>query len=101
MPDTYTSASPGHMFVIRNAGNFVPHARLFGSLGHTYSEHAALELAVAKSDVKHVAVCGHSNCKVFSFFHTQVLSYGFLGIVAGWVNTHLLPLRSLGIWHHK
>lgn len=64
IPDTYTTASPGHMYVIRNAGNFVPHSRLFGPLGHTYSEHAALELAVAKSDVKHVAVCGHSNCKV-------------------------------------
>ena len=52
------------MFIVRNPGNMMPHSQLFGeSHQSALSERAALELAVS-SGVEHVAVCGHSNCKV-------------------------------------
>ena len=42
----------------------MPHSQLFGeSCSSALSERAALELAVA-TGVEHIAVCGHSDCKV-------------------------------------
>lgn len=64
MPGSYTSTIPGQMFVVRNVGNLFPHARLFGSQAASSAEPAALELAVVNYGIKHVAVCGHSDCKV-------------------------------------
>ena len=63
-PTSFTQADPGDMFIVRNPGNMMPHSQLFGeSYQSALSERAALELAVS-SGVEHVAVCGHSNCKV-------------------------------------
>ena len=63
-PANYMSTVPGQMFVVRNVGNLFPHARLFGSQVACSAEPAALEFAVVTHGVKHVAVCGHSDCKV-------------------------------------
>ena len=62
LPASFTSADPGDMFVIRNAGNIFPHSKLFGQdqLG---AEKAALEVAISNG-VSHIAICGHSDCKV-------------------------------------
>ena len=63
-PTSFTQADPGDMFIVRNAGNTMPHSQLFGeSCSSALSERAALELAVA-TGVEHIAVCGHSDCKV-------------------------------------
>ena len=64
LPDTFMSASPGQMFIVRNVGNLFPHARLFGSQAVSTAEPAALELAVVNYGIRNVAVCGHSDCKV-------------------------------------
>ena len=64
LPASYMSANPGDMFVIRNPGNVFPHSRLFGQ-DQVTGEKAALEVALSNG-VKHIAVCGHSDCKVFS-----------------------------------
>ena len=53
---------PGDMFVVRNAGNFIPHARLFGQ--DNSAAMAGIELALKECNVEHLVVCGHSNCKV-------------------------------------
>lgn len=59
------------MFIVRNPGNMMPHSQLFGeSHQSALSERAALELAVS-SGVEHVAVCGHSNCKVINIINTR------------------------------
>ncbi|MEQ4576722.1 carbonic anhydrase [[Pseudomonas] boreopolis] len=57
MPELMFSARPGELFVYRNIGNVVP----------PYSQHvsgvvAAIEYAVAVLGVRHVVVCGHSDC---------------------------------------
>ena len=53
----------GDNYIIKNAGNFVPHAKNFSYL-MPVTEAGALELGCVKSGVKHVVVCGHSDCKV-------------------------------------
>ena len=56
-PNLITQTEPGDLFVIRNAGNIVP--------PHTAESDgivASIEFAVVALDVKHIVVCGHSNC---------------------------------------
>jgi carbonic anhydrase len=55
--ETITSAGPGEVFITRNIGNMVPaFGETPGSLG------AVIEYAVEALGVKHIAVCGHSDC---------------------------------------
>ncbi len=55
--ETITSAGPGDIFVTRNIGNMVPAYGLqAGGVG------AVIEYAVAALKVRHIAVCGHSDC---------------------------------------
>lgn len=48
---------------VRNAGNLIPHSQHFVNEVYT-TEPAALELGCIINDIKHVIVCGHSDCKV-------------------------------------
>lgn len=52
-----TSSAPGEIFVTRNVGNMVP--PYSGTPGGVT---AVIEYAVAALKVKHVVVCGHSDC---------------------------------------
>ncbi len=57
MPDLFTQAEPGELFVIRNAGNIVPaFSRNPGGVT------ATIEYAVVALGVKHIIVCGHTDC---------------------------------------
>ena len=62
-PSSIASIEPGDSFIVRNAGNMVPHSKLVYE-GWTPAEAAALELACVRNQVKSVFVCGHSDCKV-------------------------------------
>jgi len=56
-PTLVTQTEPGDLFIIRNAGNIVPpHTHVAG--GAT----ASIEYAVAVLGIKHIVVCGHSDC---------------------------------------
>ncbi len=56
-PDTLTQALPGEIFVTRNIGNMVPaHGEMMGAVS------AVLEYAVTALRVRHVVVCGHTDC---------------------------------------
>ena len=56
-PNLVTQTAPGDLFIIRNAGNIVPtHTKTAG--GNT----ASIEFAVAALGVKHIVVCGHTDC---------------------------------------
>ena len=56
-PDTLTQALPGEIFVTRNVGNMVPaYGEMMGAVS------AVLEYAVSALEVRHVVVCGHTDC---------------------------------------
>ncbi|MBE1162565.1 carbonic anhydrase [Dyella acidiphila] len=57
MPELMFNAQPGELFVYRNIGNIVP----------PYAQHvsgvvAAIEYAVRVLQVRHIVICGHSDC---------------------------------------
>lgn len=59
VPSLITQTGPGQLFVERNPGNLVP----------VYSEQsvgvsASIEYAVAVLKVKHIIICGHTDCGV-------------------------------------
>lgn len=56
-PGMITQQPPGEMFVLRNIGNIVPaYGEALGGVS------AAIEYAVLALDVRHIIVCGHSDC---------------------------------------
>lgn len=56
-PNMVTQTEPGDLFIIRNAGNIVPpHARTAGGVT------ASIEFAVAALGIKHIVICGHTDC---------------------------------------
>lgn len=58
-PTLLTQTEPGELFILRNAGNIVP------SYGETMGgSTATIEYAIAVLGVKHVIVCGHTDCGV-------------------------------------
>lgn len=63
-PSNIAAIEPGDSFIVRNAGNMVPHSKLIRDRW-TPAEAAALELACVRNQVNSVFVCGHSDCKVY------------------------------------
>ena len=56
-PNLITQTVPGELFICRNAGNIVPpHSNETGGMT------ASIEYAVSVLNVKHIVICGHSNC---------------------------------------
>ena len=56
-PYVFTQAAPGSLFVTRNIGNMVPaYGEMLGGVS------AVLEFAVSALKVKHIVVCGHTDC---------------------------------------
>ena len=51
-----TQCVPGDLFVCRNAGNMVP------PYSQTDAVSASIEYAVSALQIKHIVVCGHSDC---------------------------------------
>lgn len=56
-PNLITQSNPGELFICRNAGNIVPpHSNETGGMT------ASIEYAVSVLNVRHIIICGHSNC---------------------------------------
>lgn len=56
-PSLITQTDPGELFICRNAGNIVPpHSNETGGMT------ASIEYAVAVLGIKHIIVCGHTDC---------------------------------------
>ncbi len=57
VPEMITQTDPGDMFVCRNIGNIVPpYGEMLGGVS------AIVEYACTALGVKHIVVCGHSDC---------------------------------------
>lgn len=67
VPNTFASSDPGDLFVHRNIGNVVPPQPLGLANGES-SCSATIEFAVRALKVKHVVVCGHSECGAMQYF---------------------------------
>lgn len=57
VPSMLVQSGPGELFICRNAGNIVP---AYGE--HSGGVSATIEYAVQVLKVKHIIVCGHSDC---------------------------------------
>lgn len=88
IPTRFTQTNVGDMFVVRNAGNMIPHSQHFPDEQNS-NEPAALELGCVVNDIKHVIVCGHSDCKAINLLH-QLRDPEF----SSQENRRLSPLRS-------
>jgi len=56
-PNMVTGSHPGDLFICRNAGNVIPpHSNETGGMT------ASIEYAVAVLGVRHIIVCGHTDC---------------------------------------
>jgi len=60
--NVFASTDPGDVFVVRNAGNLVTPYDASLSPHSDESEVAALEFALQILAVRHIVVCGHSDC---------------------------------------
>lgn len=56
-PNAITSTGPGEVFVLRNIGNMIPaYGEMLGGVS------AVVEFAVAALGVRHIVICGHTDC---------------------------------------
>src|SRR3954463_6334170 len=62
VPNTFASADPGDLFVIRNVGNLIAPAGEDGLSQSDESEAAAIEFALETLNASDIIVCGHSEC---------------------------------------
>lgn len=78
-PSVMVQAGPGELFICRNAGNIVPaHSDASGGVS------ATIEYAVQVLKVKHIIVCGHSDCGAMkAVLHPEKVAT--LPAVAKWV----------------
>lgn len=53
---------------VRNAGNLIPNSHHFQD-EYFSCEPAALELGCVVNDIRHVVVCGHSDCKAMNLLY--------------------------------
>ena len=87
-PHLVTSADPGDLFILRNAGNIIP------VYSTSSGEAATIEIAVRELNVKHIIICGHSHCgAINAVFNTNKLSNQ--PSLASWINTHVEPTLNL------
>jgi len=93
--ESITSSGPGEVFVSRNIGNMVP----------PYGESpggvtAVIEYAVAALKVKHVVVCGHSDCGAMkALLHPE--STDKLPMVKNWLHNGHAALMVADSLAHK
>ncbi|KAG5332849.1 BCA1 anhydrase, partial [Acromyrmex heyeri] len=68
IPTRFTETNIGDMFVVRNPGNIIPHSHHFLD-EFTMCEAAALELGCVVNNIRHIIVCGHSDCKAMNLLY--------------------------------
>ncbi len=91
--ETITSSGPGEIFITRNIGNLIPaYGEMLGGVS------AVVEYAVSALGVKHIVVCGHSDCGAMKGLQ-NLASVAKLPTVENWLkNAHsaLSVVRAQG-----
>ena len=78
-PEAVTQSGPGEVFVTRNIGNMVPaYGEMLGGVS------AVIEYAVSALKVRHVVICGHSDCGAMKALLNPGSTAG-MPAVAGWL----------------
>jgi carbonic anhydrase len=79
-PEKITQSGPGDLFVLRNIGNMVPaYGEMLGGVS------AVVEYAVSALKVKHIVVCGHTDCGAMAaLIHTEAIAG--MPAVKNWMN---------------
>lgn len=79
VPSLITQSKPGDLFICRNAGNIVPtYGEAMGGVS------ATIEYAVMALGVKHIVICGHSDCGAMKgVLYPEKVKH--LPIVAAWL----------------
>jgi carbonic anhydrase len=94
VPDLITQSQPGDLFICRNAGNMVPpYGEVHGGVS------ATIEYAVLALGIKHIVVCGHTDCGAMKgVLHPEALDN--LPTVKTWLNHGELARRIVSE-HYK
>lgn len=69
LPTRFLQSHVGEVFVVRNGGNLIPKSSSYGNAGGDVcisTEPAAMELAVKRGNIRHILICGHSDCKAMN-----------------------------------
>lgn len=82
VPDLILSSRPGDLFVIRNAGNFVPPIN-YSASDSPDGAVATIQYATEVLNVKHIIVCGHSHCGAIRGLFKQLDPQ--LGFLKNWL----------------
>jgi len=82
-------ADVGDMFLVRNAGNLVPNNDSL-SFDTVTTEPGALELGCVINKIRHVLVCGHSDCKVRIMFNSFNVLFNL--VIHCCFNLNIVPL---------
>lgn len=94
-PNLITQSNPGELFICRNAGNIVPPHSL-----ETGGMTASIEYAVSVLGVKHIVVCGHSNCGAMKAVIEQDKIQG-LPHVKVWLDNARAAKEAVECCHHN
>lgn len=88
-PNLVTSADPGDLFILRNAGNIIPPYSIVAT-----GEAATIEFAVGQLKVKDIIICGHSYCgAIAAAFHLNKISKQ--PILKSWIENNILSTLEL------
>jgi carbonic anhydrase len=90
--ETITSSNPGQLFITRNVGNIVPgYGEMLGGVS------AVIEYAISALKVKHVVICGHSDCGAMKALRAPE-SLDALPTVKSWLrNAHAAVATAEGM----
>ena len=94
-PNEITQSAPGEVFVLRNIGNMVP---AYGEMVGGNS--AVIEFAVASLKVKHIVICGHSDCGAMKAL-LQPESVKNMPTVTSWLTNAKAALTVAETLHNK
>ena len=92
LPTRFTQTNPGDMYISRNVGNIMPHFKHFDP-SNPFPEPAFLELGVEVVNIRHVVICGHSDCKAMGVL--QSLKQGNLLRV---IDKKIIKRERIFIW---